>query len=139
MKRQGRSVAVARPVMLMLLVFEANSVSGSAARVSAVQVSRLRSSSSKTASMTMSCPAAPPAPTAVAMRARISSASCCSILPLSTWRVRLPAMRALPFSASSWVRSDNVTDFPAAALTWAMPCPISPAPMTKTRSMLIGG
>src|SRR5438552_14743464 len=31
-----------------------------------------------------------------------------------------------------------MTCLPAVALTWAMPCPIRPAPMTKTRSMLIG-
>src|ERR1700746_3790453 len=47
-------------------------------------------------------------------------------------------MRSRPFFASSAVRSERVTCLPAAALTWAMPCPIRPAPMTKTRSMLIG-
>jgi hypothetical protein len=46
-------------------------------------------------------------------------------------------MRSLPFSASSAVRSASVTRFPAPALTCAMPWPIRPAPMTKTRSMLM--
>ena len=46
-------------------------------------------------------------------------------------------MRAAPFSASSEVRSARVTRLPAAALTCAMPWPIRPAPMTKTRSMLM--
>ncbi len=44
--------------MLMLLVLEAKMAPGSAASVSAIQVSRLSGSSSKTASMTMSWPVA---------------------------------------------------------------------------------
>ena len=133
----ARSVAVARLVMLMLLVLLAKIASGSAERVSASQVSRLTDSSSKTASMTMSCPAAASVPSVVAMRSRISSAADCSIFSFSTWRARLPATRALPFSASSAVRSERVTLLPAAALTCAIPWPIRPAPMTKTRSMLM--
>ena len=93
----GRSVAVARPVMLMLLVLLAKIASASALFVSASQVSRLTDSSSKTASITMSWPAAPSVPSAVPMRPRISSAAACSSLPFSTWRARLAPMRALPF------------------------------------------
>ena len=58
----GRSVAVARLVMLMLLVFDAKIASASARVVSACQVSRLTDSSSKTASITMSWPATPSVP-----------------------------------------------------------------------------
>src|SRR5918996_5190134 len=133
----ARSVAVARPVMLMLLVFVAKIASRSAERVNACQVSRLTDSSSNTASMTMSWPAAPSVPSAVPMRPRTSSAASCWSLPFSTWRERLEPMRSLPFSASSAVRSERVTCLPAAALTWAIPWPIRPAPMTKTRSMLM--
>ena len=71
----ARSVAVARLVMLMLLVFVAKIALASAAVVSACHVSRLTDSSSKTASMTISWPAAPSVPSAVSMRSRISSAA----------------------------------------------------------------
>ncbi len=124
--------------MLMLLVLLAKIASESAVRVSASQVDRLTDSSSNTASMTMSCPAAASVPSEVPMRPMISSAVPCSIFSFSTWRARLPATRPLPFSASSAVRSERVTVLPAAALTCAIPWPIRPAPTTKTRSMLIG-
>ena len=137
MNRVGRSVAVARLVMLMLLVFDAKIAPASAALVSACHVSRLTDSSSNTASMTMSWPAAPSVPSAEPTRPMISSAVCCSSLPFSTWRARLAAIRDFPFSASSAVRSESVTVLPAAALTCAIPWPIRPAPMTKTRSMLM--
>jgi hypothetical protein len=126
----GRSVDVASPVMLMLLVFEAKIVSASAAPLSATHVSRFTASSSKTASITMSCPAAPSVPSAVAIRPRTSSAAVCSSFPFSTCRARFAPMRARPASASSAVRSARVTCFPAVALTCAIPWPISPAPMT---------
>ena len=138
MKRVGRSVAVASPVIEMLLVLLAKIAWASALLLTAAQVWRLSGSSSKTASITRSWPAAPSVPTAVVTRPRISSALDWSSFPFSTWRARLPAMRSRPFLASSAVRSERVTCLPAAALTWAMPCPIRPAPMTKTRSMLIG-
>ncbi len=137
MKRLGRSVAVASEVMLMLLVLLAKMAPASAAALSSPQVWRLTASSSKTASIRMSWPPARSAPTPVEMRARIPSASSCASRPFSTERARLPAIRPFPFSASSAVRSASVTTLPAAALTWAMPCPISPAPMTKTRSRLM--
>src|SRR6187200_2126308 len=133
----GRSVAVARLVMLMLLVFVAKIAPSSATLVTPCHVSRLTASSSKTASTTMSCPAAASVPSAVPMRPSVSSAAGCSSFPFSTWRARLAAIRALPFSASSAVRSESVTVLPAAALTCAIPWPIRPAPMTKTRSMLM--
>jgi hypothetical protein len=81
MNRSGRSVAVARPVMLMLLVLVAKIASASALFVNACQVSRLIDSSSKTASMTISWPAAPSVPSAVPMRPMISSAAACSSFP----------------------------------------------------------
>ena len=139
MKRSGRSVAVASPVMLMLLVLLAKMVSASACWLIAVQVSRLSASSSKIASITMSWPGTPSVPVAVVMRPSVSSAAGCSSLPFVTWRSRLPAMRCRPPSASSALRSASVTLLPAAALTCAMPWPIRPAPITKTRSMPMAG
>ena len=69
MKRSGRSVAVASPVMLMLLVLLAKMVSGSACWLMASHVSRLSASSSKIASITMSWPGPPSVPAAVLTRA----------------------------------------------------------------------
>ena len=117
----GRSVEVARPVMLMLLVLLAKIASASALRVRASQVCRFTASSSKTASMTIPWPAAPSVPSAVVTRDRISSAAERSSFPLSTCRARLAAIRSFPLSASSPVRSARVTCLPAAALTCAMP------------------
>ena len=99
MNRSARSVAVASPVMLMLLVLLAKIVSGSARSADGGQVSRFSASSSKTASITMSWPATPSVPSAVAMRRSVSSAAACSSLPFATWRSRLPAIRLEPFSA----------------------------------------
>ena len=137
MNLAGRSVAVARLGDADAAGVRREDRIGIGALVSACQVSRLTDSSSKTASITMSWPAAPSVPSEVPMRPRISSAVGCSSLPFSTWRARLAAIRDLPFSASSAVRSESVTVLPAAALTCAIPWPIRPAPMTKTRSMLM--
>jgi hypothetical protein len=111
----GRSVAVARLVMLMLLVFDAKIASASARareRLPRLALDRFvledRLDDDVVAGGAI-------VPSAVPMRPRISSATGCSSLPFSTWRARLAAIRAVPFSASSEVRSERVTDLPAAA------------------------
>ena len=55
--------------------------------------------------------------------------------PLATARSRLDAILSRPASARARSGSYSVTGRPIAAWTWAMPCPISPAPATKTRSI----
>ena len=48
-------------------------------------------------------------------------------------------MRSRPASARVASGSYRVTVLPMAAWTWAIPWPISPAPATKTRSMVMPG
>ena len=59
--------------------------------------------------------------------------------PLSTARWRLPRCARVPASARARSGSYSTTCLPMAAWTWAMPWPISPAPATKTRSIVIAG
>ena len=70
-------------------------------------------------------------------RARVASRSAAWSLPFATARSRLPAIRSRPASARARSGSYRATCLPIAAWTWAMPWPMSPAPATKTRSMLI--
>ena len=71
------------------------------------------------------------------IRASVASRSSAVRRPLSTARWRLPAMRSRPAVARARSGSYSTTCLPMAAWTWAMPWPISPAPATNTRSIVI--
>ena len=137
MKRSGRSVAVARPVMLMLLVLLAKMASASAAalmRRPRLALERLVledgldhdvvAGSAVGADGRWRCgPVSRRPPAARACPSRPGAPGCrrCAACPCR------PAPRPIGEGHA----------LPAAALTWAMPWPIRPAPMTKTRSMLM--
>src|SRR5918997_2906771 len=66
------------------------------------------------------------------MRLRMSSAADCSILPFSTARPSCFSILPMPFWSAASSTSRSTTSYPACALTWAIPCPIRPAPTTPT-------
>ena len=72
-----------------------------------------------------------------ASRAMAASRSSSASLPDRTPRSRLPTMRARPRSHASASTSSTSTSSPARAHTSAMPEPISPAPTTPTRSIVM--
>ena len=129
----GRLVTAAIWVTGIADVFVASTASALQMASSARNTSCLTSSRSNTASTTMSASAAASSSVVPVIRPTAASASASASLPLAT---NLPSdawMPARPRSTAAWSRSRSVTDHPAWAATWAIPDPISPAPMTARR------
>src|SRR5262245_42547625 len=130
MKRSGRSVAEASRVIEIDEVLLPTIASGLSTGQTLAKMARLVSSFSVAASMTRS--QSPKASNVSAGVMRLSAACrSSSVMRLRlTCRAMLPLMVAIPALIRSAERSLSLTSRPASALTWAMPLPICPAPIT---------
>lgn len=130
--RSGRSVAAAILVIGMAEVFEASTVSSRTTLSRARKISCFTSSFSKTASTTMSASAAASRSVVAVIRPRAASAFSAANFPLLTNLSYDAVMPPMPRLSASSVTSRRTTSQPACADTWAIPDPMSPAPMTAS-------
>ena len=120
-------------------VLDASRASGPTMPATLAKVSRLRSRSSKTASMTTSQPASPDRSSVGVIRARCASRLSALLRPRETALSSSLREYALPRSAASRLTSTNTTSSPTLAQAYAMPAPIMPAPITPTRLAEVAG
>ena len=132
MKRPGRSVAAASRVIGIDDVLDAKKASGFSTGQREAKIFFLISSFSVAASITMSQSAKALLSVAVTMRAKAASRSALLTLPLLTCRSMFFAMVASARSSACCCTSISTTGMPDSAATWAMPLPISPAPITPS-------
>ncbi len=131
-KRSGAWLARARPEIGRVEVLLANTPFGasigSASRVTAALSSRF----SKTASMIRSQPSRARASAAGVTSASSFASPAASMRPLATCGAVMRRIASMPAFALSSETSFSTQAMPRAALAWAMPAPIMPAPRTPT-------
>ena len=136
----GRFVADASRVIGIDEVLEARMASGSATTASrSVKICLFKPSSSVAASITSCRSDWSERSVETVIRADTASRSVASSFPLSTALAIEESMRPNAPSAAEASISWITTWLPLRAKTSAMPDPISPPPMTPTRSGLMGG
>src|SRR4029077_16380943 len=136
-KRSPRFVAAAIAAIVRLDVFDAKMVAGPHRPSSSFHMAFLRSRSSVTASTTMSHVFRSGVVVVKCRRLRIASRSAAATFPFSTNLTSDFSIPARALSQTCWDTSRTVVSYPAAAVTWAIPLPISPAPNTPTRLMSV--
>lgn len=131
--RSGRSVD--RPIWVIDRpdVLEARMASSRATASRRANTARLTSITSVVASMMRSQSARASSSSAAVMRERIASASSGCSRPRATRRSPMARTWSSPRSSAAASTSRSVTARPAAAATWAISLPITPAPTTPIR------
>src|SRR4029450_12415523 len=135
MKCSGRSVAEASRVIEIDDVFVPTMASALSTGQRLAKIARLVSSFSVATSMMRSQSAKASSVSAGEMRLSAACGSSSVMRLRVTWRAMLPLIVAMPALIRSAERSLSLTSNPASALTWAMPLPICPAPITPILRM----